>query len=239
MLAAKIAVTDCRIPRECAYALKARGFETVPLPPHPALPPPVASHPDMLLFVHGFFLLSSRDYYTLARSEIDMIAGVGRLTLILTDETPGEVYPRDILFNAAPIGGFIFARADSISHHISKICNLSGAKIINVRQGYTRCSTVIADEHSIITSDAGIASAARAAGLEVLLVSPGHIALKGYDTGFIGGASGVFDGTVYFCGDIDAHPDASAIRDFCAARGLRVVSLGGGSLTDVGTIFFI
>ena len=234
-----LVAVNCRIPQECADSLLSLGFELVLMPPCSLLPAPVASHPDMLFFILGEYMLTYRDYYTVARREIDIIAKSGRLRLVLSDESPGSIYPNDILFNAAPIGDLIFARADSISHHIPEICDLYGAKIINTRQGYARCSTVIVDGRSIITSDAGIAKAASVEGLDVLKVTPGHIALQGYDMGFIGGASGVCGDKVYFCGNILSHPDAAAITAFCKARGREVVSLGSRELTDVGTMFFV
>ena len=63
--------------------------------------------------------------------------------------------------------------------------------------------------------------------------------LDGYDTGFIGGASGADDDAVYFCGDVSHHPDADAIKAFCQKHGKECVSLSDEELTDVGTLFFI
>ena len=69
-------------------------------------------------------------------------------------------------------------------------------------------------------------------------ISPGSVLLDGYDYGFIGGASG-FDGrSLYFCGDVDLHPDGCAIRSFCDDHGIGCVSLSPLPLHDVGGIFF-
>ena len=62
---------------------------------------------------------------------------------------------------------------------------------VNVSQGYAKCSTCVVGEDAIITYDRGIAKAADAAGMDVLVIEPGHVDLPGYDTGFIGGASGL------------------------------------------------
>ena len=42
------------------------------------------------------------------------------------------------------------------------------------------CSTVIVDERSVITYDKGIALPCEQAGMEVLLISPGHVLLPGF-----------------------------------------------------------
>ncbi|MBQ9079970.1 MAG: hypothetical protein IJY27_02750 [Clostridia bacterium] len=233
------AITDIRMPAACCAELSRRGFDIIPLPPFPQLPTPVASHPDMLIFIRNGVLLTHRDYYLLAQKELDRIASVAGLNLVLSDETVADKYPRDVLFNVACVGTHILGRKDAVSHHILKICSDTSSKFVDMRQGYAKCSTCIVDDNTIITADTGIADAARKHGINTLKITPGHVRLDGYDTGFIGGASGCCGNTVYFCGNIDWHPDAVAIRTFCTEHGKNVVSLGDGDLLDVGTIFFL
>ena len=109
-------------------------------------------------------------------------------------------------------------------------------RIINVRQGYAKCSIVIVDEESIITYDRGIASKCLNAGMNVLTVSPGHMVLDGYGSGFIGGTSGRIGNTVYFYGDLSAHPDCDAIVHFIEERGHEVKWFREWPLTDIGSI---
>ena len=107
---------------------------------------------------------------------------------------------------------------------------------VNVKQGYACCSIVPVDEDSIITYDRGIAKAAEAAGLSVLTIGPGHVELPGYDTGFIGGTSGRVGDEIIFNGDLSAHPDCQAIRQFIEERGLKVRYFSGYPLRDIGSI---
>ena len=109
--------------------------------------------------------------------------------------------------------------------------------MIGCRQGYTKCSTVVVDSRSLITADQGIAAAcSKAEDLDVLLVQEGHVALEGYDTGFIGGASGRVGDEIIFNGDLSAHPDFQKIKDFIEERGLECKWLPEYPLTDIGTI---
>lgn len=234
-----LAIADCRLPRDIIASLMSHGFEPLLLPPFPALPPPVASHPDMLIFILGESLLTHRDYYAIAKEEINRICKAGGFRLILSDERVGRKYPSDILFNAAPVGRMIFARRDAVSHHISRIANDIGIGFIDIRQGYARCSILPVSESAMITADTGIARAALEHGFDTLAIRPGFVRLAGYNTGFIGGASGVCKDKVFFCGNIKSHPDADAIISFCAARGRGVLSLSDGDLFDAGTLFFI
>ena len=56
--------------------------------------------------------------------------------------------------------------------------------------------------------------------------------------GFIGGACGYCDGSLYFSGDLRHHPDGDRIESFCKGLGVDAVSLSDEPLKDVGSIFF-
>ena len=91
----------------------------------------------------------------------------------------------------------------------------------------------------MITSDKTIAMALLEKGCDVLLVGEGDVRLDGYQYGFIGGASGCFDDTVYFAGDPHLHRDGKEIFDFCEINGKQVVYAKGEELTDIGSIIFL
>ena len=71
---------------------------------------------------------------------------------------------------------------------------------------------------------------------DVLLIAPGHIALPGHETGFIGGCAGTVGDAVVFSGDLSAHPDRAAIERFIAAHGLKTAYPAGRPLTDIGSL---
>lgn len=145
-------------------------------------------------------------------------------------------YPKNIAFNAACTGKYFIHDLSHTCMRVLSTARLLNMTLINVRQGYTKCSVVVVDENSIITYDEGIAKAC-AAGLSVLLVSPGHVELPDYDTGLIGGTSGRIGDEVIFNGNLAAHPDFERIRDFIEARGLKCVWFSDYPLTDIGSFF--
>lgn len=146
-------------------------------------------------------------------------------------------YPAEAAFNAACTGQYFIHNLKVTNPRLLEAARIAGMKLLHVPQGYAKCSTVIVNERSIITYDHGIARACSAFDdLDVLLVSPGHVLLPGYRTGFIGGCSGRIENEVIFNGDLSAHPDFAAIRSFIESRGLRCTWFGEYPLTDIGSI---
>ena len=182
----------------------------------------VSNHPDVILCKLG------------AKSESPIYEGVA-------DELNAS-YPHDSIYNAACTGNYFIHRLDITATDLivaaKKVCG-DDLKFINVRQGYTKCSTLIVDENSIITYDKGIAKPCEAAGMNVLPVEPGFVKLRGANTGFIGGASGRVDDEILFNGDLSAHPNFREIAGFIEERGLGCKWFESYELEDIGSIITV
>ena len=233
----KYVITDNRIDKKCERGLVERGFELIKLPPFSMLQKPVAAHPDMLLFVEKGRVFCHRDYLPFAEKELYLIACAAGAELTLTLDTVGAEYPRDVIFNAVAVGQRLICRRDAVSPTVAAL--YSENDIVNVRQGYAKCSTCVVSDGAVITADASIAREASACGIDVLPVSQNGVHLDGYDCGFIGGASGSDEENVYFCGNIDLHPDGEKIKNFCRKHGKNAVSLSDEPLYDYGTLIFV
>ncbi len=235
-----IAVADQRIPAEAIVCLKQFGMETLLLPAHSALPPPVASHPDLLLFFEPNAIRTTKRYLDLAKQELTEISRRTGLPIQTITEELFNTYPQDILLDAAPVGSHLFCLE---AHTAKEICTQSNRQIISVRQGYAKCSVIPISNNALITSDPSIASAATRRQLDVLLVSADTVRLPGYANGFIGGAASFAPfgdmEQIFFCGDLSTHPQSSQITDFCTRHQKQPISLGSFPLTDVGTIFIL
>ena len=179
----------------------------------------VSNHPDVMLCKLG------------AKSESPIYEGVA-------DEL-NPSYPHDSIYNATCTGNYFIHRLDITAPDLivaaKKVCG-DDIKLINVRQGYTKCSTLVVDEDSIITYDRGISRSCEAAGMNVLLIEPGFVKLRGAAAGFIGGASGRVGDEVVFNGDLSAHPSFREIIDFIEARGLGCKWFTSYELEDIGSI---
>ncbi|MBO7309884.1 MAG: hypothetical protein J6U86_00645, partial [Clostridia bacterium] len=210
----------------------------IKLPPLLSLPAPVASHPDMLVFVCGKKIFTYGQYLSENACIFEELIKLG-YSVQCVCEAPANKYPKDIPLNCAVVGKNIIANKKYASASILSLASDEGLSILHTPQGYAKCSTVTVSENAIITADASIYKAAISAGIDALQITPEHVRLKGYGTGFIGGASGVLENAVLFCGDIKAHPDHDKIREFCNAHKKATVSLSSSPLYDLGTILIL
>ena len=69
-----LAITNHTFPKEAEETLAQLGHRTLRLPPHPNLPKPVASHPDMLLFFAPDAIFCTKSYYEIATQELEEIS---------------------------------------------------------------------------------------------------------------------------------------------------------------------
>lgn len=220
-------------------ALYSLGYSVVKMPPMSALPHPMSTHTDMILFVGFGCLFTHRDYYNENSDVIELICKDRGLKKIISDEDIGESYPGDVLFNCTLVGNKLICNPKYISRHILDMAEKSGCELISTKQGYAKCSTCIVSDNAIITSDRGIHKSAISCGIDSLLIETGHISLPPYEYGFIGGASGTYCDEIYFCGDINLHPSSKDILDFAKKHGKKVISLSDGELLDIGSILFV
>ncbi len=234
-----ICLVDERISTAAERSLLIRGFRVIRMPATKRLSPAVASHPDMLVFAHGNKIISSAEYCENAPWVFTDIREHSRdCEISFTDDVFHPEYPRDAIFNALTVGDRMFAKSDTLSHAVLEYAEMSGMRIIPVKQGYPAC-TVLAFGENAITADRGMARALEAEGICVSMIENGGISLFPHEYGFIGGASGVLGDTVYFIGDPMSHPSGDVICRAIEDGGYKFISLCGGELSDLGRIIFI
>ena len=199
---------------------------------------PEASHADMQILKlseNEIFLLRGNTEFN---ERIMNITGSGCVTI--TDETIADFrYPGCVKLNTAVFGKKAIGNFSCTDKKVTERLITLGHELINVKQGYAKCSLCVVSENAVITSDTGIAKAAAAHGVDVLQISPGSIGLCERYGGFIGGSSFLLDKTLCFTGDITMHPDGNAINDFCKAHSVEAVSLTKEKLFDIGGVVII
>lgn len=215
------------------HALRERGIAVVEVPPSSALTGAVASHADMLIHHLGGNEIVVTNGEAALKNELEKYG----FTVIESGKPLSAQYPGDVALNAARVGKYLFCREESLAEQIEYSCRKQVIEIISVHQGYTKCSTAVIDNESIITADPSIAKAAVKAGLNVLQITPGYVKLDGFQYGFLGGACGFISKyELAFTGDISEHPDYQAIQSFCSRGGIELISLTNQPLIDVGSI---
>ena len=233
-----IAIVDSRITVSLENELRKYTDTVIKLPPFSALPSPVSAHPDMLIFEFDGTVYTWKDYLQRACNAFDALRAVGyKITAI--EEAPSDVYPNDVRLNCAVVGKKIIAHKKHVSSAILELAHTHRLEILHTNQGYAKCSTVTVSENALITADESIYKVALSAGIDALKIRSAHIGLDGYDTGFIGGATGVSQEHVFFCGNVCSHPDANDVISFCHKHGKSAVSLTNEPLYDYGTVMLL
>lgn len=235
-----VALIGTHAPSRIKEKLSDLGFEVFSLKPDERLPLPIRSHADTLLSVVENKVFLSKEYADSCEPLTSLLTSLGYYVVKCECEVGCE-YPADISFNVAIVGKYAFGKFDFAAQELKRELVDRGYTLIDVKQGYAKCSTAIISDNAIITADSGIAKKASSLGIDVLKVSAteGVIELEGYGYGFIGGACAMHENTLYSCGNIEPHPDYEAIRDFCEAHGVALCSLSDRKLCDVGGIIFI
>lgn len=222
-------LADRNISREIEQNIKSLGLETVYAPRAPGISDATAWHPDMNAFPIDGALVVNREcvgFYT---------ARLGNKMKITASESfIRSPYPGDVALNCVRFGKHLFCHAAGVDAEVLKAAAKAGIEIIGVRQGYTGCSVLKLNDNAAITEDTGLAAALNGAGVRVLLVKKGGVALSGYPYGFIGGAAFTYGRSVYFYGDISKHENYREIKDFCRSNGVSAEPLSAEPLGDFG-----
>ncbi len=213
-------------------ALKKYDVKCIGITPYSGLAAPVQTHADMLLHHLGGGKIIA------AAPEAPYIQELAQLGFEVIPLAQGlhNTYPQDSVLNAARMGRTLLC-GRSVAPEITAYCGTNDIKIIEVKQGYARCSTAIVSENAVMTSDRTIAQACEENGVEALLLQEGHIRLDGYPHGFVGGCCGFIDKDILaFTGDIFTHPDGERMADFMTRHSVKFLCLTGEMLTDIGGI---
>ena len=236
-----VAIVGEGISEQAKRRLILEGFEPVVFPKYSRLSAPVANHIDMLLIRIFDSVISFADYCNeAAYAFTDLCERLPHGTnMHFIDELPGSEYPYDALLNMLQIGETLYVKSDTASTSVLELARRNRLKIRHTKQGYPACTVLKLNTEAVITADRGIAKVLEEDGVRVTLIEDGGIELLPYPYGFIGGCAGVFDGRVYFNGDINLHPSAKEIKEAIEQEGMEVVCLCEGKLRDIGGILLM
>ncbi len=214
-------------------ALKERDFDIISTAPLEVDILYERMHADMqcLVIEDTVFLAKACEGYAK-----DFLLNYSRVVIC---ENPTGKYPENVSLNALFIGRKLFCKETSLDINVRDFCVENRIEIVNVNQGYARCSTLILGSKGIVTADESIYKRTSEFGIKALRIAPGHITLEGASYGFIGGSSVVVGDKVLFFGDIFTHPSAREITDFIHECGFEFECLTKDKLHDVGSAIIV
>ncbi len=155
--------------------------------------------------------------------------------LIKGEKSVGSNYPCDAAYNVAIVGKRLFCKVDITDRVLLNEAKKLGYKIININQGYAKCSVCPVDENSAISADMSFYKAAVKEGIDVLRITNEGIILKGFANGFFGGAAYCSKrGVLKANGDMTTLPEYTKIKEFLNKRGMKIEE-DVGAVTDFGS----
>ena len=225
-------IADFRICGKALDTLNKNGIEVIKTQRLTGLYAAVCGHADMQLQHLGgnTFICEPTvfDYYKKAIPNARLIKGTAFVC---------EKYPYDIQYNGVCVGKYFFHNLKYTDSAVYEYYKSMRGKLINVKQGYTKCSVCVISENAMITSDRKIAEAAEKQGIDSLFVNPEEIRLNGMSNGFVGGICGLIDKNVLAVnGDVTLTSFGADFVGFCEKHGVELLPLKDEIPEDIGSI---
>lgn len=225
-------IIDKNIPAPARDSLKNYG-EVIEFSTQDLTYTEVSNHPDIFFCKLGDIIVYAPNTPLFFIEELSK-----RNVRLIRGESPvGLHYPESAIYNAVVTDRY-FIHNYKISDAI--LTNTACDKeLLNVKQGYTRCSLLPLRNDSFITSDIGICNKLLTERKEVLLVDPQSILLPGRNYGFFGGTSGVHQNKVFITGKLSYFPEGAEVQDYLQRADYEIIELYDGPLYDCGSILII
>lgn len=213
--------------------IKCENIEIVPPCDFLNLPEGLKRHADLSFCYLGEGVAvcakGSGEYYQKKLNKTQIMIIEGGTTL-------DRHYPLDAAYNVAILGKKMFCKKDISDKTLLNEAEKLNYKIVDIKQGYGKCSVCPVDENSAISADVSFARAAEKEGIDVLLITNDTIVLPMYNNGFFGGSAFMADkNTLIVNGDINLHPDSDRIKAFLEKRNIKINCTKAVPLFDFGS----
>lgn len=197
-------------------------------------------HPDLSLFIGKQIWIHESIESSIKPQMLQIVDEKWYNSHVVVGNAPLSIcYPQDIPYNAVQLSRHFFHRLDVTEPKlIDFIKNGTSLELIHVRQGYTRCSSLVVGSNSVITEDQKLHETFVKYGYHSLLIPPGQVTLDGFEHGFIGGVGGTIEKTVVINGSLKQHTQGERIKDFILAQHYQICELSHNELEDCGSIFY-
>lgn len=233
-------ILDYRTSEKELQRLLSFGFNLIPTDKVSSLYEAVDGHPDLQFFRIENKIIAQKD---LREKQIELLSNLGT-SITLGNSTLSLPYPGNIPYNALLTPDLLMHRLDATDPVIlSEIQELKKSKeisLVNVKQGYSRCSCAYVGNNSYVTEDIVMAEKLTSLKKQVFYQKHSNVYLEGFDFGFIGGALSLIsiqgEELVLISGSLDSYFYGKELKAFLAQRNIRYECIGEGKLMDRGTI---
>ncbi|MGL4451437.1 MAG: DUF6873 family GME fold protein [Sarcina sp.] len=221
---------DCRISEFELNNLYKENLNIIQIPKSPHLYDSICAHPDIQVNItsNSNIILASNSLLDISKlpSEINIKYSKNKLV---------EKYPNNIFLNAITLKEYFIHNLKYTDEIL--LSSVQNKELINIKQGYSKCSCCIVSDSALITSDIGIYNSLKPYNIDLLLVPSGDIILPGLSYGFIGGSSGLIaKDKLAFFGNLKNHSYEQEIKNFLFKHNVEPIYLSDSKLIDRGSI---
>ncbi len=158
---------------------------------------------------------------------------------ILGKKTVGFSYPDIASYNISISENYLLCNLKICEKSILE--QLTNQKIINVKQGFCRCSTLALKNDIFITSDSGIYKTLQKNNVKSYFFSPDSIRLDGYKNGLLGGCLGIDEdkNRIILAGNLDYFGKGNLLKSLFQELDYQILELEDCQLMDVGGFFVL
>ncbi|MGL4739251.1 MAG: DUF6873 family GME fold protein [Sarcina sp.] len=217
--------------RATNYELENLGkenLEIIQVPKSEFLYDAISAHPDIQLHIE-----SSKSIILAKNSTLDV--SNYEINVKKSKKLLEKDYPNNIFLNAINLKDFFIHNLKYTDDTL--LSSVKEKTLINIKQGYTRCSCAIVNDNALITSDIGIYKTLKDYPIDVLLIPAGDIELTNFPYGFIGGTCGLIaKDKMAFFGNLKYHTYGEDIINFLKKHDVEYISLSNNKLIDRGSI---
>lgn len=220
--------------------LKELGYRLIEINSNKKLYPEISSHTDIFCTKIKNNLIIETSQYDLIKNNI-----INEIDVIKGNSIVENNYPQDIKYNVCILGKYAIHNFNYTDSRIKEILQKEKYNLINVKQGYTKCSIAVIDENSIIISDKGLYEELKQYNFDILflnyklnikLLNEGKFSSM---NGFVGGAISRIGDNIFISGNLNEIDRKNEIRNFIQKRNLHIISFKDLDVIDYGGIIEI
>ncbi len=233
-------IIDNRMRIEEKNILKELGYKLIEIETNKDVYPEISSHTDIFCTKINNNLIVEPTQYNLIKNNVKK-----SINIIKGSSKIEGKYPNDISYNVCILGKYAIHNFKYTDKKIKEILQKENFNLINVKQGYTKCSIAVIDENSIITADRGIYEELKKHNFNILFIED-ELNIKLINqvkistmNGFIGGSISRIGNNVFISGDLQKIDKCNKIRNFIKERNLNIISFENLDVTDYGGIIEI
>jgi hypothetical protein len=231
-------IIDERIDKNIEKYFLDLGYDIIKIKKHDKIYDEISSHTDIFCTKIDDILICEKE---------TILDGISDKYKCVYGNIIEEIYPKCATYNICIIDDFAVHNFKITDKVVLNNLIEKNYKLINVKQGYSRCSILPLNNKCCVTSDKGIYQELKKSNFDVLYLSQSDLDIKLFKSdgiysdmsGFIGGCSAVLGDSVIFFGDIDRFKCKDKLVEYIHSKGFKIKDFKNMDVIDYGSCIFL